>query len=215
MLQAKWLCFSVSNPLSFRERFPWRLPAQQRTRRSSATCVFNTPAAAWILTFSTKTRFRNFGHGLQRPRKEMTFMRRTRCAFPQRRLMAFHQAEWCCLKRCRPKAFRSSQTTVSSKHSLVVTVPVESRKGRELAENNLAALTFWWGPSNRSVRIEGRVSRVSEAESTEYFKSRPRDSQLSAIASKQSSVIASREVCEAVVLVPDHLLRFWKLRSSG
>jgi pyridoxamine-phosphate oxidase len=74
-----------------------------------------------------------------------------------------------------------------------------SRKAGELTDNPFASLTFWWGPLNRSVRIEGRVSRVSAAESDEYFASRPRDSQLGAIASKQSTVIPSREVLESEV----------------
>jgi len=74
-----------------------------------------------------------------------------------------------------------------------------SRKGRELGENPQPALTFWWGPLSRQVRVEGLVRRVSEAESSEYFSSRPRDSQLGAVASKQSEVIASREALEVEV----------------
>ena len=45
----------------------------------------------------------------------------------------------------------------------------ESRKGRELAENPYAALTFWWGPLERSVRVEGSVEKVAASESDEYF----------------------------------------------
>jgi len=49
-----------------------------------------------------------------------------------------------------------------------------SRKGQELAVNPYAALTFWWGDIESSVRIEGKVEKVSPEESDEYFKIRPR-----------------------------------------
>jgi pyridoxamine 5'-phosphate oxidase len=67
-----------------------------------------------------------------------------------------------------------------------------SRKGRELAVNAFAALQFHWVELERVVRIEGRVSKVSEAESDAYFQSRPLDSRLGAWASPQSEVIGSR-----------------------
>src|SRR5215831_642275 len=67
-----------------------------------------------------------------------------------------------------------------------------SRKGRELAENDGAALLFYWHPLGRQVRIEGRVERVSPEESDAIFAARPRDSRLSALASRQSEPIASR-----------------------
>ncbi|XP_046410387.1 pyridoxine/pyridoxamine 5'-phosphate oxidase [Neodiprion virginianus] len=69
----------------------------------------------------------------------------------------------------------------------------ESRKGRELEENPNAALTFYWEPTRRSIRIEGTVEKTSAADSDEYFQNRPFHSQLGAHASKQSSVIAGRE----------------------
>ena len=68
----------------------------------------------------------------------------------------------------------------------------ESRKGRELAANPQAALQFHWVELERVVRIEGRVEKVSEAESDAYFASRPLDSRIGAWASPQSQVIASR-----------------------
>lgn len=70
----------------------------------------------------------------------------------------------------------------------------ESRKGKELESNPYAALVFYWEPLKRSVRIEGRVERVEPSKSTEYFLSRPFDSQIGAAVSNQSSVIPSREV---------------------
>jgi len=72
-----------------------------------------------------------------------------------------------------------------------------SRKARELAENPRAALVFWWPPLERQVRIEGVVTKVSDAESDAYFHSRPRGHQLGAHVSAQSDVIAGRPVLEA------------------
>jgi len=72
-----------------------------------------------------------------------------------------------------------------------------SRKGRELAANPHAALQFHWVELERVVRIEGRVERVSEAESDAYFHSRPLDSRLGAWASPQSEVISGRGVLVA------------------
>ena len=72
----------------------------------------------------------------------------------------------------------------------------DSRKGRELAAQPLAALGFFWPGLERQVRVEGQVEKASETLSTEYFHSRPRSSQLGAWASPQSQVIASRQELE-------------------
>ncbi|MBI4421341.1 MAG: pyridoxamine 5'-phosphate oxidase [Gemmatimonadetes bacterium] len=69
----------------------------------------------------------------------------------------------------------------------------ESGKGRELAENPHAALVFWWDRLYRQVCITGTVARVSEKESDEYFASRPLGSRIGALASRQSSVLVSRD----------------------
>lgn len=69
-----------------------------------------------------------------------------------------------------------------------------SHKGRELAENPYAALTFFWPELERQVRITGRTSKVSAEESDEYFKSRPYTSRLGAWASDQSEPIESKTV---------------------
>jgi pyridoxamine 5'-phosphate oxidase len=71
-----------------------------------------------------------------------------------------------------------------------------SQKGIELAENPQAALVFWWAELERQVRVYGRVEKVAENESDEYFYSRPLNSRLGAWASNQSQAIASREVLE-------------------
>ncbi|GAB4090430.1 pyridoxine/pyridoxamine 5'-phosphate oxidase [Hydrogenophaga soli] len=73
----------------------------------------------------------------------------------------------------------------------------QGRKGLELAGNPWAALQFHWVELERVVRIEGRVEKVSDAESDEYFQSRPLDSRIGAWASPQSQVISSRAVLVA------------------
>jgi len=68
----------------------------------------------------------------------------------------------------------------------------ESRKGAELAANPYAALAMTWHEVQRQVRIEGPVHRLSPAEDDAYFASRPRGSQLGAVASPQSQVVPDR-----------------------
>jgi pyridoxamine 5'-phosphate oxidase len=65
----------------------------------------------------------------------------------------------------------------------------ESRKGFELAENPFAAMVFYWPEQGRQVRVEGAVERLSEAESDAYFASRPLESRISAIVSRQSQPV--------------------------
>lgn len=72
----------------------------------------------------------------------------------------------------------------------------QSRKGQDLAANPYAAMQFFWGELERMVRIEGRVERVSDAESDEYYQSRPLGSRIGAWASQQSAVLPNREVLE-------------------
>jgi pyridoxamine 5'-phosphate oxidase len=73
----------------------------------------------------------------------------------------------------------------------------ESRKGRELDGAGKASLLFWWGQLERQIRIDGAVERIAAAESDDYFARRPRGHRLSAWASQQSAVVASRDVLEA------------------
>jgi pyridoxamine 5'-phosphate oxidase len=93
-----------------------------------------------------------------------------------------------------------------------------SRKGQELERNPRAALVFYWALLERQVRVTGTVHRVTVGESAAYFTSRPLDSRISALASHQSAVIASRAVLEAraAQLVeqysetsPPHLPSYW------
>ena len=109
-----------------------------------------------------------------------------------------------------------------------------SRKGDDLAVNPQAALLFFWPELERQVRIEGRVERVDAAESDAYFNSRPLDSRIGALASRQSQTIANRSLLEQRVeeirlqqgeqvqrpeswggyrLIPDYF-EFWQGRSS-
>jgi pyridoxamine 5'-phosphate oxidase len=75
----------------------------------------------------------------------------------------------------------------------------ESRKASELAETRRGALLFYWDPVGRQVRIEGPVERVPEDESAAYIRTRPRASQLSALASPQSRPLADRDQLERLV----------------
>lgn len=82
-------------------------------------------------------------------------------------------------------------------HGFVFYTNYNSRKGRELERNARASLLFYWGTLERQVRIEGRVAKVAARESDEYFRTRPRGSQLSACASPQSDVVADRTALES------------------
>lgn len=111
----------------------------------------------------------------------------------------------------------------------------ESQKGQQMANNQNVALTFFWPELERQVRIEGVVEKVSIEESTAYFHSRPRGSQIGAWVSPQSNTINSREFLEKrqdeyqrqfegkEVPKPEYwggyrvipnLLEFWQGRSS-
>jgi pyridoxamine 5'-phosphate oxidase len=111
----------------------------------------------------------------------------------------------------------------------------ESRKAGELDSNPHAALVFHWAVLERQVRVEGRVSRIPEEESFEYFRSRPRGSRIGAWASEQSRPLPERSILEAKVketearfpgddvplppfwggyrLVPE-MIEFWQGRAS-
>jgi pyridoxamine 5'-phosphate oxidase len=107
----------------------------------------------------------------------------------------------------------------------------ESRKGRELETNPQAALVFWWATHERQIRIEGRMEKLSAEKSDSYFASRPRDSQLSAWVSAQSSEIDEPVTLDAarkkfgddpiprpcswggMRLIPERF-EFWQGRSS-
>src|SRR6187549_1245806 len=69
----------------------------------------------------------------------------------------------------------------------------ESHKSRELSQNKHAALNFFWPELHKQVRIEGKAQKIDQTESDAYFNSRPRESQLGAWVSVQSTHLESRE----------------------
>ena len=73
---------------------------------------------------------------------------------------------------------------------------LDSRKARELKQNNKIALLFPWVSLERQVIVTGEVEFVSTAESMKYFLSRPKDSQIAALASHQSRPVSSRAMLE-------------------
>jgi pyridoxamine 5'-phosphate oxidase len=85
----------------------------------------------------------------------------------------------------------------ADEHGFVFFTNYNSMKARELDSNPQAALVFYWPQLERQVRVEGKVERTSTAESDAYFKTRPRESQIGAVASPQSEVIASRAALQA------------------
>jgi|WetSurMetagenome_2_1015567.scaffolds.fasta_scaffold107771_2 pyridoxamine 5'-phosphate oxidase len=111
----------------------------------------------------------------------------------------------------------------------------ESRKGKEIEENNSGALLFFWPELERQIRIEGTIKKLSQSTSNDYFKTRPYKSRIGAWASKQSSVIPDRaEIIKkffkyllkfhsrniplpdfwgGYILIPD-LFEFWQGRAS-
>jgi len=75
-----------------------------------------------------------------------------------------------------------------------------SNKGKDLSENKLVSLNFFWGELERQIRIEGKVNKVSEEDSDTYFAQRPRESQIGTWASNQSEYINSRSELEEKVI---------------
>ena len=106
----------------------------------------------------------------------------------------------------------------------------KSRKGEEIDENPQAQLLFFWDALEKQVRIEGRIEKISEEQSAEYFYSRPLESQYGAMVSPQSQPISKAQLSadfEAIknqkperpsywggyIIVPDYF-EFWQGRPS-
>ena len=81
----------------------------------------------------------------------------------------------------------------ADERGLVFFTNYNSAKGRQLDDDPVAAATFAWLDLHRQVRVRGTIARVTEMESDDYFASRPRDSQIGAWASPQSSPITDRD----------------------
>ncbi len=88
-------------------------------------------------------------------------------------------------------------------HGFTFFTNFESAKSLQLDQNPTAAAVFGWLDLHRQVRIRGSVERVSDAESDEYFASRPRGSQVGAWASPQSQVIRDRSELDDLVAVEE------------
>ncbi|MDR2955841.1 MAG: pyridoxamine 5'-phosphate oxidase [Prevotella sp.] len=82
----------------------------------------------------------------------------------------------------------------------------ESKKGKQIADNNYCALNFVWHELERQVRIEGIAGKISGEESDTYFEVRPEKSKLGAWASPQSQIIPDRAYLEALNM--DYNLKF-------
>lgn len=72
----------------------------------------------------------------------------------------------------------------------------QSRKGKEIEENPFVSLLFFWKELERQVRIEGKIKKISAAESDDYFNSRPPESRIGAWSSPQSTVINNRDTLQ-------------------
>lgn len=86
-----------------------------------------------------------------------------------------------------------------SMHGFTFYTNYESKKGKDLSKNNFAALNFFWPQLEKQIRIEGKIEKVPAQISDDYFKSRPLESRIGAIASKQSSEIPSRDFLEQTI----------------
>jgi pyridoxamine 5'-phosphate oxidase len=73
---------------------------------------------------------------------------------------------------------------------------LDSAKGISIDANPIVALTFWWDHIERQVRVQGKALRISDAEADQFFRERPRDAQLTSLASKQSTILENPEGLE-------------------
>ena len=98
-------------------------------------------------------------------------------------------------KKAKPSA-RVVLLKELSRKGLTFFTNYSSRKGKNLSENSLASLLFYWAELERQVRIEGKIKKLLKKESQKYFDTRPLESRLAAWASEQSSVISDRDILE-------------------
>jgi len=101
------------------------------------------------------------------------------------------------------------------KNGFVFFTNYQSRKGKEIEENGFAALVFFWKELERQIRIEGSIKKISAEESDEYFSLRPRESQIGAWSSPQSSVIENSEFLQKNVQKYDEQFRLKKIPRPG
>ena len=82
------------------------------------------------------------------------------------------------------------------RQGLVFFTNYESKKARQIEENDQVSLLFFWAALERQVQISGNAAKISTAESLKYFATRPRGSQIGAWCSQQSTAISSRKILE-------------------
>ena len=101
-------------------------------------------------------------------------------------------------------------------HGFVFYTNYTSRKSRELLSNPNAALVFYWREVHKSVRVLGRVEKLTPEENDQYFQSRPLGSQVGAWASKQSQVIGEGDLAARFKKVEERFrVREEQERSEG
>ena len=103
----------------------------------------------------------------------------------------------CCLSTIGTDDFPNARfvsLTDVVENNFVVTGSLTSRKGIEINTTNKVALTFWWTETERQVRIQGNVTKISEQLADKYFTERNRDSQIVSIVSEQGQEIDSIEI---------------------
>jgi pyridoxamine 5'-phosphate oxidase len=100
------------------------------------------------------------------------------------------------LSTSTPEGKPSSRVVLLKKHSpdgFVFFTNYGSKKGRHILANPYVSMLFFWPETERQVRIEGKATIISEQESDEYFQSRPRESRIAAMISKQSSPVEAEK----------------------
>ncbi len=136
-------------------------------------------------------------------------------------------------KNLRPSARIVLLKKIESK-GFVFFTDYGSRKAQDLAENNQAALLFFWPELFRQIRIEGKMERIAEEQAEVYFNSRPLKSQISSIISEQSQIVPNRDYLQkkweewsvkssdeikkpqnwgGFILIPDYF-EFWQGRKN-
>ena len=103
------------------------------------------------------------------------------------------------LATCNASGIPSARTVLLKdydKKGFVFYTNYQSRKAKDIEENPYATLLFFWKELERQVRIEGKIAKVEESESEEYFHSRPEGSRIGAWASPQSTVVKNRDEIE-------------------
>lgn len=118
--------------------------------------------------------------------------------FNEAKAAAIHEANAMTLATVSTDGQPSARTVLLKglDHGFVFYTNYDSRKGEDLAANPKAALLFFWKELERQIRIEGEVARISRTETARYFTSRPRGSQLGALASPQSTIVPDRGFVE-------------------